>query len=127
MKRDAIKDLYAWKEQKDRKPLVLLGARQVGKTWLMKAFARACYAKWVYVNFEDDELLKQLFVKDFDIKRVLMVLQLATGVNVDEDTLILFDEIQEAPRGVAALKYFYEKGPSISGYRGRIFIGNRVA
>lgn len=111
MKRDAIKDLYAWKEQKDRKPLVLLGARQVGKTWLMKAFARACYAKWVYVNFEDDELLKQLFVKDFDIKRVLMVLQLATGVNVDEDTLILFDEIQEAPRGVAALKYFYEKAP----------------
>ena len=111
MKRDAIKDLYAWKEQKDRKPLVLLGARQVGKTWLMKAFASACYAKWVYVNFEDDELLKQLFVKDFDIKRVLMVLQLATGVNVDEDTLILFDEIQEAPRGVAALKYFYEKAP----------------
>ena len=111
MKRDAIKDLYEWKKRVERKPLMLLGARQVGKTWLMKAFAKEAYEKSVYVNLEDDDLLRRIFEKDFDVERILMALQLASGVNIDEDTLIMFDEIQEAPRGVMALKYFYEKAP----------------
>lgn len=111
MKRDAIKDLYEWKKRVERKPLMLLGARQVGKTWLMKAFAKEAYEKSVYVNLEDDDLLRRIFEKDFDVERILMALQLASGVNIDEDTLIMFDKIQEAPRGVMALKYFYEKAP----------------
>jgi predicted AAA+ superfamily ATPase len=111
MKRDAIKALYAWKEHTDRKPLIIRGARQVGKTWLMKEFASQAFTKSVYVNFEDDELMKQVFQQDFDTERILASLQLATGTTIDTDTLLLFDELQEAPRGITALKYFYEKAP----------------
>lgn len=111
MKRNAIKELYEWKENNGRKPLVILGARQVGKTWLMKEFGKEAYKKCAYVNFEDNDDLRGLFEHDFDIQRIIANLQWATGVTIDENTLIILDEIQEAPRGITALKYFQEKAP----------------
>ena len=111
MKRNAIKELYEWKENNDRKPLVILGARQVGKTWLMKEFGKEAYKKCAYVNFEDNDDLRGMFEHDFDIQRIIANPQWATDVTIDEDTLIILDEIQEAPRGITALKYFQEKAP----------------
>lgn len=111
MKRNAIKELCEWKENNGRKPLVILGARQVGKTWLMKEFGKEAYKKCAYVNFEDNDDLRGLFEHDFDIQRIIANLQWTTGVTIDEDTLIILDEIQEAPRGITALKYFQEKAP----------------
>ena len=114
MKRDAIKYLYEWKSRTNHKPMIVRGARQVGKTWLMRTFAEEAYNKYVYVNFEDNELIRNLFERDFDIERIIVALQVATGVMIDKDTLIIFDEIQEASKGLTALKYFYEKAPEYS-------------
>lgn len=111
MKRTAIKNLYTWKDKEGRKPLIIRGARQVGKTWLMKAFADEAFERSVYINFEDNEAAKHIFEQDFDIERILLSLQVITGQTIDTHTLILFDELQEAPRGITALKYFYEKAP----------------
>lgn len=111
MKRNAINKLYEWKNHDDRKPLILLGARQVGKTWLMQEFAKEAYPKYAYVNFEDNDTLKGLFEHDFDIPRIITHLEWVTGVSIDEDTLIILDEIQEASRGITSLKYFAEKAP----------------
>lgn len=111
MERKYLEKLTNWKNKKNRKPLIIKGARQVGKTWLMKEFAQREYAKWVYINFEDNELAKNVFEKDFDIQRIIFQLSIAVKTNIGKDTLILFDELQEAPRGVTALKYFYEKAP----------------
>ena len=111
MKRSAIKCLYDWKQSDRRKPLIMLGARQVGKTWLMREFASEAYEKSAYVNFEDDEMLKGMFASDFDIPRIINAIQWSTGVTIDEDTLIILVEIPEAPRGITALKYFAEKAP----------------
>lgn len=98
-----------WKERSNRKPLIIRGARQVGKTWLMKEFARRAYEKWIYVNFEDEELLRHVFESDFDITRILEAISLRFHTEIDKDTLLIFDEIQAAPRGVTSLKYFCEK------------------
>ena len=111
MKRKAIEELYRWKARTDRKPLIVQGARQVGKTWLMKEFAKEAYQKCAYVNFEDNDMLRQLFQNYFDIPRIINSIQWTTGVTIDADTLIILDEIQEAPRGITALKYFQEKAP----------------
>ena len=111
MRRDAMQELYDWKEKSTRKPLIIRGARQVGKTWLMKEFAATAYKQFAYINFEDNEVMKEIFQKDFDIERILMAIQLVTGKVVNTDTLILFDELQEAPRGLTAMKYFQEKAP----------------
>ena len=111
MRREAIKELYEWKGRAGHKPLILRGARQVGKTWLMKEFAAEAYPHHAYINFEDNEIAKQVFLQDFDIERIILGLQLATGVVITPDTLIILDELQEAPRGLTALKYFQEKAP----------------
>lgn len=111
MNRKAIEELYKWKASVDRKPLIVQGARQVGKTWLIKEFAKEAYQKYAYVNFEDNDMLRQLFQNDFDIQRIINSIQWATGVTIDANTLIILDEIQEAPRGITALKYFQEKAP----------------
>ena len=111
MRRDAMQQLCDWKEKTTRKPLIVRGARQVGKTWLMKEFASSAYRQFAYINFEDNEVMKDVFQKDFDVERILMAIQLVTGIVVDTETLIIFDEIQEAPRGLTALKYFQEKAP----------------
>ena len=112
MKRKVIAQLYKWKASTGRKPLILQGARQVGKTWLMKEFANEAYKQCAYINFEDNDMLRQLFEHDFDIKRIIAGIQWATGIDINpNDTLIIFDEIQEAPRGITSLKYFQEKAP----------------
>ena len=111
MRRYALKDFYQWKDSPNRKPLVLKGARQVGKTWLMMEFAKQAFKNFVYVNFEDDSRLGAIFDSDFDINRILFALRTATKKSIDENTLILFDEIQAAPRALTSLKYFYEKAP----------------
>jgi uncharacterized protein len=111
MKRHAITELYKWKESDNRKPLIVLGARQVGKTWLMQTFAKEAYQKVAYVNFEDNDALRGLFEHDFDIPRIIASLEWCAGVSIDDNTLVILDEIQEAPRGITALKYFAEKAP----------------
>ena len=112
MERFAFKQLIEWKNRDDRKPLVITGARQVGKTWLIKDFGRKEYEQLAYINFESSSAIKMLFEQDFDINRILMAVQIETGVIVTaENTLIVFDEIQEADKGITALKYFYENAP----------------
>lgn len=112
MKRNALHELESWKNSKQRKPLIIKGARQVGKTWIMKEFGKIHYQQVAYVNFEQSEILKNTFVTDFNIQRIIHVIQIETGIQIDPaNTLILFDEIQEAPRGITALKYFYENAP----------------
>lgn len=113
MERYAIQELYVWKDKKNRKPLILQGARQVGKTWLMQKFAKEAFSKSIYINFENNDRLANLFEKDFDIRRILFEIQLATGIQPDSDTLLLFDEIQEVHRGITSLKYFCENAPEI--------------
>ncbi len=108
MEREAISKLYEWKARPNRKPLIVRGARQVGKTWLIQEFARQAYSRYVYVNFEEDEVLNHVFEKDFDIDRILTTVSIRTQCDVDKDTLLIFDEIQAAPRGVTSLKYFCE-------------------
>ena len=112
MERIAIEKLIQWKESARRKPLVLEGARQVGKTWLVKEFARQKYKKLAYVNFENMKILKNLFEQDFDINRIVTAIGAATHVTCTEgDTLIFLDEIQAAPNAITSLKYFYENAP----------------
>ena len=111
MERETIGQLYEWKARPNRKPLIIRGARQVGKTWLMLEFAKKAYEKWVYVNFEDEEMLKHVFELDFDVPRILNALSLRFHTEIDEQTLLIFDEIQAAPRGITSLKYFCEKAP----------------
>ena len=82
MKRNAIKYLYQWKASNDRKPLIMLGARQVGKTWLMQEFAKEAYTRSAYVNFEDNEMLREVFAHDFDIPRIINSIQWSTGVSI---------------------------------------------
>lgn len=112
MQREKLKELEAWKESKFRKPLIVRGARQVGKTWLLEEFGRTSYGNTVYVNFEDTPVLQSLFIGDFDIDRIINVLQIYSKTVIHpEDTLIIFDEIQSAERGLTSLKYFCEKAP----------------
>ena len=113
MERDLMSELFQWKERENRKPLILRGARQVGKTWLIREFAQRAYHRHVYVNFEDDEILRDVFTQDFDIERILSVVGLRMHTVIDSDTLIIFDEIQAAPRGITSLKYFFEKAPQL--------------
>ena len=111
MKRSALIQLEEWKNRKNRKPLIIKGARQVGKTWLMLEFARTAFTKFVYVNFEEDEVLNHVFENDFETERIINAISLRKNVDIDADTLIIFDEIQAARRGVMSLKYFCEKAP----------------
>jgi hypothetical protein len=112
MYRTKLKDLIDWKLNKNRKPLVFLGARQVGKTWLLQEFGKTEFNQMVYVNFEDDDAPKDIFSSDFNIDRIITLLNAYSGLRINaEDTLIIFDEIQSTARGITALKYFYEKAP----------------
>lgn len=112
MFRFAMKKLQNWKEKDNRKPLIIMGARQVGKTWLMKEFGKNFYKKVAYVSFYNNKRMNDVFQIDFDIKRILMNLNIETGVAITpEDTLIILDEIQEAPKVLESLKYFCEEAP----------------
>lgn len=109
MTREIYKDLVKWKLSENRKPLLLLGARQIGKTWILKAFGKAEYKQVAYINFESSEQLKSLFLLDFDIKRIISTIEVEVNFKIDaSNTLLIFDEIQEAPKGLTALKYFNE-------------------
>ena len=109
MYRYKIEDLKKWKTSIDRKPLIIRGARQVGKTWLMKEFGKNEYEKCAYINFDDNSRMEQLFSGDFDIERIIQGLKIEAGVNIEpENTLIIFDEVQETPKALTSLKYFYE-------------------
>jgi len=112
MERAVWVKLIKWKKKKSRKPLLIRGARQVGKTWLMKEFARCEYEQSIYVNFEENKRLKSLFAEDMDIERIISALQIESGLMVDPvNTLIIFDEVQEAKGALTSLKYFYERAP----------------
>ena len=112
MYRSVIKDLVKWKLNKNKKPLVFWGARQVGKTWLLQEFGKTEYKQMVYVNFEDKDAPKNLFQEDFNIDRIITLLNAYSGLKITaEDCLLVFDEIQAAPQGITVLKYFYEKAP----------------
>lgn len=112
MKRYAMVELAAWKDRPNRKPLILKGARQVGKTWLMREFGKQYFSKVAYVTFYNNQRMKRVFDDDYDIERILMNVNIETKVEVTPgDTLIIFDEIQEAPRALESLKYFCENAP----------------
>ena len=110
MKRNALESLIRWKSSEDRKPMVLKGARQVGKTWLMKEFGRSAYDSFVYFNFDEEEELKSIFEANKNPQRIVELLSLIAGEKIlPEKTLIIFDEIQECPPALNTLKYFKEK------------------
>lgn len=112
MERYLLDELSVWKASKKRKPLIIQGARQVGKTWLMKEFGKKAFKNVVYLNFESNNRLKTLFVADFDISRIITTIEVETDQTIEaETTLLIFDEIQEAEKGLTALKYFYEQAP----------------
>ena len=112
MRRTLYEKMLQWKDSAVRKPLILQGARQVGKTWLMKEFGKNEFTKVAYLNFESSERLKRIFSSDFDIRRIITSLEIELGHKIQpETTLLIFDEIQEAEKGLTALKYFYEQAP----------------
>lgn len=112
MERYAMQQLVWWNERKNRKPLILKGARQVGKTWLMKEFGKRHFKYTAYVNFDKNDHMADVFKQDYNIERILMAINIETGVKiVPNETLIIFDEVQENPRAIASLKYFCEDAP----------------
>lgn len=112
MYRIAIEKLIKWKHSKYRKPLIIEGARQVGKTWLMKEFGKQEYADTVYINFDSNSTMAELFAHDLNTDRLIMGLELYAGHKIDpENSLLIFDEVQEVPRALTSLKYFYENAP----------------
>ena len=112
MKRNVFEKLLEWKQKKNRKPLILDGARQVGKTYILRAFGEECYEKVAYINCDKNELLQKIFEQDYDIQRILLSLSALVHFNIEpENTLIVFDEIQESPVILNSLKYFCEEAP----------------
>ncbi len=112
MQRYALKHLINWKNKKNHKPLVIQGARQVGKTWLMQEFGEKYYEQVAYINFDVDVKSREIFDVDYDTERLIMDIGLATKTKINaENTLIIFDEIQECPRALTSLKYFRENAP----------------
>ena len=112
MERFVLQQLIEWKNSNNRKPLILNGARQVGKTWLLREFAKREYKQEAYVVCRRNELARQLFSQDFDVERILRGLRALTSVDITpHDTLIILDEVQDIPEAIEALKYFHEAAP----------------
>ena len=112
MQRKIIQSLKKWKHKTNRKPLIIQGARQVGKTWAMKHFGEQSFEKVAYINFDNNPRMKTLFSGDYDIDRLILGLKIESGVDIQaENTLIIFDEVQEVPQALSSLKYFYENAP----------------
>lgn len=112
MERQILSKLEQWKKSPYRKPLILKGARQVGKTWVMKEFGKRYFKSVAYVNFDNNSAMKAVFDSDSDISRIILAISAETGVSIKpNDTLIIFDEIQEVPRALSSLKYFCENAP----------------
>lgn len=111
MERKILTDLCKWKDSKRRKPLILRGARQVGKTWVLQEFGKRYFADFLYVNFERQDENKQFFQTTKDVHRILQNLSMASGKKITTDTLIIFDEIQACEEALNTLKYFCEDAP----------------
>ena len=112
MYRTAIEELHKWKAKRNKKPLIIRGARQVGKTWLMKEFGRVAFEKTVYISFDNNQRIKDLFSSDLDVERIVTGLELYSGQKIDPaNTLLIFDEVQEVPKALTSLKYFNENAP----------------
>lgn len=112
MYRMAIEKLLKWKQGKHRKPLIIEGARQVGKTWLMKEFGKLAYKETIYINFDSNHRMEELFASDLNPERLIMGLELYVGHKIDyKNSLLIFDEVQEVPRALSSLKYFCEDAP----------------
>ena len=111
MYRIAIEKLLKWKESKRRKPLIIEGARQVGKTWLMKEFGRLYYTDTVYINFDSNSRMAELFASDLDTERLIMGLELYSGRKLIPTTLLIFDGGTGSAKSAQLSKYFYENAP----------------
>lgn len=112
MYRAAIEELHQWKARINKKPLIIRGARQVGKTWLMKEFGRIAFDKSLYISFDNNQRMMELFSSDLDVQRIILGLELYFGQKINPaETLLIFDEIQEVPKALTALKYFNENAP----------------
>ena len=112
MYRIAMDELHKWKQRDNKKPLIIRGARQVGKTWLMKEFGKTAYEEAVYINFDNNIQMQMLFDGDIDITRIITGLELYVGHKINpQNTLMIFDEIQEVPKALTSLKYFNENAP----------------
>jgi predicted AAA+ superfamily ATPase len=115
MHRLAMQNLIQWKENKKKKPLIIRGARQVGKTWLMKKFGETEYENYLYINFENNQQMQNLFSTDMDIERIIIGIEIYTGHKINPaNSLLIFDEIQEVPQALTALKYFNENAPQLN-------------
>ena len=112
MQRKILQSLQNWKQNPNRKPLIIQGARQVGKTWAMKHFGEQSFEQVAYINFDNNSRMKTLFSGDYDINRLILGLKIESGVDIKaHNTLIIFDEVQEVPQALSSLKYFYENAP----------------
>ena len=112
MQRIILQEFIEWKKRPDRKPLIVNGARQVGKTWLLREFARTEYTKEAYIVCRKNDIIRQIFTQDFDVNRILRALRALSGVDITPgDTLIVLDEVQDVPEVLEALKYFCEEAP----------------
>ncbi|WP_326975235.1 ATP-binding protein [Caproicibacter sp. BJN0012] len=112
MYRVAMENLLIWKRKKNKKPLIIRGARQVGKTWLMKEFGKTAYKETVYISFDNNSRMQTLFDGDLNVERIITGLELYAAHKIDaENTLLIFDEIQEVPKALTSLKYFNENAP----------------
>lgn len=112
MYREKFEDLITWKNSKNKQPLIIRGARQVGKTWLMKEFGKTNYKNVAYVHFDNNSRMEELFKGDLVPSKIIEGLQIETGIKIEpKETLIIFDEIQEVPRALTSLKYFQEEAP----------------
>ncbi|MFZ7214566.1 ATP-binding protein [[Pasteurella] aerogenes] len=112
MQRKILQSLQNWKQNPNRKPLIIQGARQVGKTWAMKHFGEQSFEQVAYINFDNNSRMKTLFSGDYDINRLILGLKIESGVDIQaHNTLIIFDEVQEVPQALSSLKYFYENAP----------------
>jgi len=110
--RSAMEPLRQWKQRKNKKPLIIRGARQVGKTWLMREFGKTAYERAVYISFDNNRQMKELFSADMNIERIITGIELYAGHKIDPaNTLLIFDEVQEVPQALSALKYFNETAP----------------
>ncbi|MDP0256066.1 ATP-binding protein [Glaesserella parasuis] len=112
MQRKILQSLQNWKQNLNRKPLIIQGARQIGKTWAMKHFGEQSFEQVAYINFDNNPRMKTLFSGDYDINRLILGLKIESGVDIQaHNTLIIFDEVQEVPQALSSLKYFYENAP----------------
>ena len=128
MYRVAIEKLLKWKQSKRRKPLIIEGARQVGKTWLMKEFGRQSYADTVYINFDSNSRMAELFASDLDTDRLIMGLELYVGHKIDpNNSLLVFDEVQEVPRALGISQVLLRKCSAVSHCMRRFFARYRLA